>query len=105
MSAVLDRTRDQRLDALEKANRTRVIRSHLKHDLKTGQVEAWPIIDDPGDELLTMHLYDLLLAVPRYGPHKATRLMVGVGVARGKTLGGLTDRQRAMLVDALKEQR
>lgn len=98
-------TREQALAALEKANRIRRVRAGVKRDLKAGEIQAWPLIADPGDELLNMRGYDVLLAIPKFGVVKAQRLLVSHRISLRKTLGGITDRQRAELVAALKGQR
>lgn len=98
-------TREQAMAALEKANRIRAVRAQVKRDLKAGDIQAWPLIADPGDELLNMRVYDVLLAIPRFGVVKAQRLLARHRISQRKTLGGITERQRAELVAALKGQR
>jgi hypothetical protein len=45
---------------------------------------------------------NLLLAVPKIGPVKASRLLTQCGIAHSKTLGGLTERQRRELINILR---
>lgn len=106
MSTVVHgRSPEQRMAALRRANEIRIVRANVKRDIKAGQIEVWPIIADPGDELLNMRVYDVLLAIPRFGVVKAQRLLAQHRISLRKTLGGITNRQRAELVAALKEQR
>jgi hypothetical protein len=44
---------------------------------------------------------DLLVAVPEVGPVKAARLLNKARVGQTKTIGGLTIRQRAQLIELL----
>jgi hypothetical protein len=102
---VPERSAAQRLDALQKANRTRVYRSRLKQRIKAGQVDAPSVLAANDDPLLyTMRVSDLLLAIPKYGPDKVRRLLRGCGVSPSKTLDGLTGRQRQDLVRGLYGQ-
>jgi hypothetical protein len=48
---------------------------------------------------MSARVRDLLLALPWIGPVKAGRMLAQCGIAHSKTLGGLTDRQRAELID------
>jgi hypothetical protein len=45
--------------------------------------------------------FDLLLAVPKIGPVRAGRLLGTARVRQTKTIGSLTDRQRADLIRLL----
>jgi hypothetical protein len=45
---------------------------------------------------------DLLLALPKIGPARATRWLSQCRIAPTKTLGGLTDRQRTELIGLLR---
>ncbi len=52
-------------------------------------------------KILTAKVYDMLLAVPKYGKVKATRFINHCRISQGKTVGGLSERQRNELVDLL----
>ncbi len=96
-----ERSLDQRMDALHRANQIRSSRAQLKRDLKSGQVNIRDIIADPPEYVLTAKVYDMLLAVPKYGKVKATRFINHCRISQGKTVGGLSERQRNELVDLL----
>lgn len=59
------------------------------------------VIAEPPDYVLTAKVYDMLLAVPKYGKVKATRFINHCRISQGKTVGGLSERQRNELVDLL----
>jgi hypothetical protein len=46
-------------------------------------------------------VFDLLVAVPKIGPAKASRLLTIARVSPSKTVGSLSERQRAYLIDLL----
>lgn len=45
--------------------------------------------------------FDMLMAVPKYGKVKATRFLNHCRISQGKTIGGLTERQRSELIEML----
>lgn len=100
MTEVFPRTLEQRMGALAKANRHRVYRAELKRNLKAG-ASVVPVLTDPSPEIETMKVFALLCAVPGYGRVKAARLLNHHRVAQSRTVGGLSDRQRAELIEAL----
>jgi len=96
-----ERSLDQRMDALHRANDIRSRRAQLKKDLKSGRVRISDVISDPPDYVMTAKVFDMLLAVPKYGKVKATRFINYCRISQGKTVGGLSERQRNELVDLL----
>ena len=96
-----ERSLDPRMEALQRANEIRSLRAQLKRDLKAGAVSLVDIISDPPDYVLTAKVFDMLMAVPKYGKVKATRYLNHCRIAQGKTIGGLSDRQRTELIDVL----
>jgi hypothetical protein len=100
-TSVLDRSLTQRMDALAVANDVRVRRARLKRDVKARRVDARAIVLEPPAYAMTMKLWDLLLAVPKLGRGKVNRMFVRLHVSPSKTLGGLSERQRAEIADAL----
>lgn len=95
-----DKSREQRLDALERANRIRSYRAELKRKLKAGRVtiRAVLIAGATDERLVTAKVIDLLLATPKIGRVKAKRLLVTAKVSPSKTVGGLSPRQREELL-------
>jgi hypothetical protein len=102
VSAVLDRSLQQRLDALERANVVRTRRATLKKDLKAGRASILPLILDPPDYLHTAKLIDVLLAVPKTGRVKASKVLQRCRISPHKTIGGLSERQRGEIITLLQ---
>lgn len=97
-----ERSLDQRMDALRRANEIRSRRAQLKKDLKAGGASITEIIAEPPDFVLTAKVFDMLMAVPKYGKVKATRFLNHCRISQGKTIGGLSDRQRTELLELLR---
>ena len=95
------RSPDQRMEALKRANDIRVRRAKLKRDLKLGQVRIDSILSDPPDFVATAKVFDMLMAVPKFGRVKATRFLNQARISQSKTVGGLSDRQRSELIGLL----
>lgn len=89
-----ERSLKQRLDALETANTVRTERSVLKKDMKAGRVNVYGLIRDPPGVILTMKIWDFLMAVPKFGRVKVTKALRQCSIAPSKTMGGMTERQR-----------
>jgi len=96
-----ERSLDQRLDALARANQVRSRRAALKAELKRGDVSVREVLVAPPDYMLTAKVIDLLMAAPKRGRVKATRIMEECRISPSKTIGGISERQRTALVDCL----
>lgn len=96
-----ERSLEQRMKALDKANRTRYFRAGLKRDLKAQRADALAVLRDPPEDTATMKVFDLLVAMPKYGRTKVNRLLMREQISPSKTIGGLSERQRMRLVLAL----
>src|SRR5882672_4607752 len=92
------RSLDQRMEALARANDIRVRRAQLKKDLKDGHAQIESILLDPPEYVSTAKVFDMLMAVPKLGRAKAARLLNSCRISQSKTVGGLSERQRAELV-------
>ena len=92
------RSLDQRMEALKRANDIRVKRAKLKKDLKDGQVSIEEILRDPPEYVSTAKVFDMLMAVPKFGRVKAARFLNQCRISQSKTVGGLSERQRAELI-------
>jgi len=99
--SVPPRSREQRLRALAKANEVRLARARLKRQLSAGSLELAQLLSGPPPCAETAKLRDLLLAVPRMGPAKVRRTLTHCRIAESKTVAGLSDRQRAELIELL----
>ncbi len=96
-----ERSQQQRMDALRRANDIRSERARLKERLRTGELGIADVLVDPPVCVQTAKVLDLLLAVPKYGRVKANRLLERCRVSPAKTVNGLTPRQRKELLDML----
>jgi hypothetical protein len=92
------RSLDQRMEALKRANDIRVKRAKLKKDLKDGRVRIEQILRNPPEYVSTAKVFDILMAVPKFGRVKAARFLNQCRISQSKTVGGLSDRQRTELV-------
>ncbi|CAN5504814.1 hypothetical protein BH10ACT11_BH10ACT11_17420 [soil metagenome] len=101
-AAVPERSRKQRLNALARANEIRTSRAQLKRDLKAGKMKIETLLTDPPDWVLSAKVFDMILAVPKYGRVKANRILTQCRISPSKTLGGLSARQREELVHMLR---
>ena len=97
----LERSRTQRLDALERANQIRTRRAKLKKDLKTGRVSIHTLLREPPEFILTAKVFDILLAIPRYGRVKVNKVLTQCRISPSKKIGGLSERQRDELLRLL----
>ena len=93
---------DQRMKALRKANGIRSQRAQLKRDLKGGKAKIEQLLLDPPDYVLSAKAFDMILAVPKYGRVKANKILTQCRISPSKTIGGLSERQRAELVHMLR---
>ena len=93
-----ERSLDQRMDALGRANEVRSRRAALKADLKHGAVSINDILAAPPAYLLTAKVADLLMAAPKCGRVKSARIMEQCRISPSKTVGGLSERQRYELL-------
>jgi hypothetical protein len=92
------RSLDQRMEALKRANEIRVRRAQLKKELKDGRARIQDVLRDPPDYVSTAKVFDMLMAVPKFGRVKAARFLNTCRISQSKTVGGLSDRQRTELI-------
>jgi hypothetical protein len=101
-SAAPERSLVQRMDALQRANEIRTRRASLKRDLKAGRTSIHELLLSPPEYLETAKVFDMLLAVPKYGRVKVNKILVQCRISPSKTIGGLSERQRTELVGLLR---
>lgn len=100
--AAPERSHVQRMDALQRANEIRTERAKLKRDLRAGTLSIDSLLLSPPEVLATAKVVELLLAVPKYGRVKANKVLQQCRISPSKTVGGLSERQRAELVTLLR---
>ena len=96
-----ERSHDQRMEALQRANAIRIRRAQLKKELKAGTVAIVEILAEQPEYVQTAKVFDLLIAVPKFGRVKAGRILTACRIAQAKTVGGLSERQRGELLALL----
>ncbi len=101
-SAAPERSLNQRMDALARANLIRTERARLKRDLKAGRYSIHTLLLNPPEYMETAKVFDVMLAVPKYGRVKVNKILAHCRVAPSKTIGGLSERQRSELVSLLR---
>jgi S13-like protein len=101
-TAAPERSLVQRMEALQRANDVRSQRARLKRDLKAGRQPIHELLLDPPEFLETAKVFDLLLAVPKYGRVKVNKILTLCRVSPSKTIGGLSERQRRELVALMR---
>ncbi|MQA74013.1 MAG: hypothetical protein GEU88_06680 [Solirubrobacterales bacterium] len=101
-TAVPERSREQRMRALRRANEIRSARAQLKRDLKAGKRRIEKLLADPPEYVMSAKAFDMILAVPKYGRVKANKILTQCRISPSKTIGGLSERQRAELVQYLR---
>jgi hypothetical protein len=101
-TAAPERSLMQRLDALKRANDIRTRRAQLKRDLKGGRISIHQLLTSPPEYVETAKVFDMLLAVPKYGRVKANKVLTQCRISPSKTIGGLSERQRSELVAMLR---
>ena len=94
----------QRMEALQHANDVRSHRAQLKRDLKAGHATLAPLLREPPAYLETAKVFDLMLAVPKYGRVKVNKILSTCRISPSKTIGGLSQRQRTELVAMMRRR-
>jgi hypothetical protein len=101
-AAAPERSLIQRMDALQRANEIRTRRAQLKRDLKAGRVSIQKLLAAPPEWVETAKVAEIMLAVPKYGRVKVNKILSTCRISPSKTIGGLSERQRAELVSMLR---
>ena len=101
-AAAPERSLNQRMDALARANQIRTRRAQLKRDLKSGRLSIQTLLLNPPEYVETAKVFDMLLAVPKYGRVKVNKILALCRISPSKTIGGLSERQRSELVSLLR---
>ncbi len=102
--AAPERSLVQRMEALQRANDIRTRRAQLKRDLKAGRQPIHELLLDPPEYLETAKVFDLMLAVPKYGRVKVNKILSTCRISPSKTIGGLSQRQRTELVELMRRR-
>ena len=97
------RTPEQRASALDAALVSRRFRAELRLGLKTGALDPIAIVRSTDHTLgyANIRVRWFLESLRGVGPIRAQDLMESLGIAATRRIGGLNDRQRALLVTAI----
>lgn len=98
----LDRTPEQRQEALVKANDIRQRRARLKDKMKADSTLVFSVLAQPPDYADGMKIADLLMAVRGMGLVKTNKVLGTCHVSHSKKLGALTAHQRGALGNELR---
>ena len=80
----------------------RLVGAVARDGLEAGRTQVQGLLLDPPEYLQTAKVFDLLLAVPKYGRVKVNRILTHCRISPSKTIGGLSERQRNELVSYLR---
>jgi hypothetical protein len=101
VSVASTRLHERRMIGLRQANQVRSARAKLKQDLREGTVSLEQTLATGAPYLASAEVFDLLVAVPKIGPVKADHLLTIARISPSKTVGALSGRQRARLIELL----
>jgi len=87
--------------ALERANRVRLARAELKRQIGDGARTVADVVADAPWEAESMTISDLLMSQHRWGRTRCRRFLASVPMSETKTIGTMTERQRATLTARL----
>lgn len=96
---------EQQMVNLRKANASRLAGAAAKRKIKAGRLTVVQALDDPDAGVLTM--LDLLMAQPRWGRHRALKLLsrgyrTTAYIPEGRRVRDLTEHQRTVLRTVLR---
>ncbi len=91
----------QHMRALEQANRVRLARAELKRQVADGATTVADVVSECPWEAESMTIADLLMSQHRWGRTRCRRFLASVPMGETKTIGSMTERQRATLTARL----
>jgi hypothetical protein len=91
----------QHLQALARANEVRLARADLKRRVCDGEISAADVVLESPWEAGTMTVADLLLSQRRWGRTRCRKFLQAIPMSEAKTIGTMTDRQRAAVAALL----
>jgi hypothetical protein len=91
----------QRLHALQRANRVRVMRAAVKRAIATGATSAAQAILSGSPEIQSMAVSDLLMSQRGWGRVRCRWLLRAIPLSETKTIGSMTDRQQRLVLAML----
>lgn len=89
----------QQSEALQLANQIRIAGSLVRAEIAAGLLTVEDALADPRAQV--MPIGRLLCALPHWGPKKSSYLLNGAFIWPTRRVRDLTDRQKAVIVEAL----
>ena len=84
----------EKLQALQKAQRMRSERAHIRGKLKSGELTLQEVLDDADDDVVgRMRVSYLLQSLPQIGKVTSRRIMEEIGIHENRRVRGLGKRQ------------
>lgn len=99
--AVPNLSKEERAEALRKAQQMRSKRMELRKELKAGNVTLAEVLERDDEIVTRMKVKYLLESLPNIGKITATAIMEEVGINESRRVQGLGKRQLAMLLEKL----
>lgn len=95
-------TREEKMNALKKAQEMRSKRAELRYKLKKGIITLQDVLDSADDEVVArMRVAYLLQSLPQVGKVTSAKLMKEIGINENRRVRGLGTRQRSELLEKL----
>ncbi len=95
-------TREEKMEALKKAQEMRSKRAELRSQLKKGIITLQDVLDAADDEVVArMRVVYLLESLPQVGKVTSAKLMKEIGINENRRVKGLGKRQRSELLEKL----
>ncbi len=95
-------TREEKMEALKKAQMMRSKRAELRSQLKKGIITLQDVLDAADDEVVArMRVVYLLESLPQVGKVTSAKLMKEIGINENRRVKGLGKRQRSELLEKL----
>ena len=101
MTATAAHPSPQHLRALARANQVRLARADLKRRIADSRLSAGEVFLECPWEAASMSVADVLMSQRRWGGTRCRKFLFGLHISETRTVGGLTQRQRAALADRL----
>lgn len=93
---------EQRMSALEAANRIRTGKARMKQQIRVGDLSVIDAVKT--NTFPNMPIDELLNAQHRWGPRRTARTCHRAGIGPAKRMGTLTERQVGCLIEALEQE-
>lgn len=99
-------TKEQHMEALERANEIRIQRAGLKRSIRAGDVKVTEILSEPIPSWLRAEpIGRFLKCIPRLGETRTTTVLRSIPLDYWRTVGNLTAREKAGLIIRLRERK